>query len=95
MFKGEYKRYNTDGSPNVYSPGDRITYQGRIYLYQSASVSSPSEDPSSWIFTGETVPFNSSTAPIDPVPGQLWQNKDTAITYIYYYDGSSYQWVET
>lgn len=95
MFQGEYKRINSDGSYNVYSPGDKVSYQGRIYLYTKASVLTPSEDSDAWEFTGETVPYKSSIPPIKPVEGQIWIDSDKAVTYIYFYDGNSYQWVST
>ena len=95
MFKGEYKKLKTNGSVNVYSPNDIVSYQGKLYLYNKASVNSPSEDPAAWIFTGDVIPFSSTVAPLNPVVGQMWINTNTAITYIYMYDGNSYQWVAT
>jgi hypothetical protein len=95
MFKGEYKRIKTNGSLNVYSPGDSVSYQGKIYLFNKTSEYSPSEDPEAWIFTGETLPFSSTVPPLNPIPNQMWLNTNTATTYIYMYDGSSYQWVST
>lgn len=95
MFKGEYKKIKTDGSLNVYSSSDTVSYQGRIYLFNKSSTNSPSEDPTSWIFTGETIPYSSTVAPMNPVVGQLWLNTSTGTTYIYMYDGTSYQWIST
>ena len=95
MFQGEYKRINSHGSNNVYSPGDRVSYQGKIYLYIKASVYAPSEDLDAWQFTGETIPFRSSVPPINAVEGQLWVDSNTGTTYVYFYDGNTYQWVAT
>jgi hypothetical protein len=32
---------------------------------------------------------------MNPVVGQLWLNTSTGTTYIYMYDGTSYQWIST
>jgi archaellum component FlaG (FlaF/FlaG flagellin family) len=37
----------------------------------------------------------STAAPINPTPGDLWFNSDTAALLIYINDGTSSQWVET
>jgi len=35
----------------------------------------------------------SPTAPSNPKAGDIWYNSDDGCTYVYYYDGDSYQWV--
>lgn len=41
------------------------------------------------------LPTIGEIAPIDPDVGALWWNSTSGIMYIYYYDGDSYQWVDT
>ena len=37
----------------------------------------------------------SEDAPDNPSPGDLWFNTEEGRLFIYYYDGNSYQWVDT
>ena len=37
----------------------------------------------------------STTAPSNPSEGDLWFDSEELKTYVYYYDGSTYQWVQT
>lgn len=44
--------------------------------------------------TGGVAYTYSSSAPISPNAGDIWMNLTSGIEYTYFYDGSSYQWVE-
>ena len=49
----------------------------------------------SWVNEANPGQFTaSSSAPADPQPGQRWVDLDTGICYTYFYDGTSFQWVE-
>ena len=41
----------------------------------------------------QQVAVISPTAPTSPKAGDIWYNSDDGCTYVYYYDGDSYQWV--
>ena len=45
-----------------------------------------------WSSVGST--YISSTPPLNPSEGDLWWDTDVAQLFIYYFDGSSFQWVQ-
>lgn len=70
------------------SPSDGDTYQNYIY---DATIGA-------WHINNqqENARFTvSSTAPANPVTGDAWFDNTEGITYIYYHDGDTGQWVET
>lgn len=46
----------------------------------------------SWANAGAKI---SSTPPVSPNVGDLWWDSDIGVLFVYYYDGVSYQWVES
>lgn len=71
---------------------------GTAYIYYNDG------DSSQWVeLSPKAVGYTGSegakvilteTPPASPVPGNLWWNSNTGITFIYYDDGTSSQWVE-
>lgn len=92
MYRGEYKKFSSDGTLNVYSAGDYALYQGKLWKAQSNTNSAPWEVNNPWEFTGTTETYISDSTPINPVKGQFWVTNGRM--YVYYYDGNSYSWVE-
>lgn len=67
------------------SPTDGQVYNNYVW---SASKGAWQANP----VTSE-VAVISPTAPSNPKAGDIWYNSDDGCTYVYYYDGDSYQWV--
>lgn len=71
------------------SPADGQVFNapnGATYVF-NASISA-------WIASGQAQPvFIGLTPPTSPFLGQLWFKNDDGVTYIYYNDGNSSQWV--
>lgn len=94
MFKGQYKFATSTGFPVTYSKSDVVVYQGKIYQALNATQKNPLESPENWSFVRVTEPIIGSQPPILPKENQIWVS-DTGNEYIYYFDGNSYQWIET
>lgn len=94
MFKGEFKFVNAAGKPYVYSIGDVVFYQGKLWECLKPTEASPLQDPTAWKFTGSTRNTITDNPPIDPHIGQTWTSTN-GISYVWYEDGDGYQWVET
>jgi hypothetical protein len=92
MFKGQFKFKNASGISNTYSPGDVVIYQGKIYQSTKLNQNSPLQEPNSWKYVDTTEPFQGTYPPVNPKENQIWISND-AISYIYFYDGNSYQWI--
>jgi hypothetical protein len=94
MFKGQYKFIGPTGFPITYAKNDVVVYQGKLYQASNSTQKNPLEAPDNWTFIKATEPIASSLPPVLPKENQLWVS-DSGIVYIYYYDGNSYQWIQT
>lgn len=59
---------------------------GKLYFKNSSNVIKRFSD---------TTVITSASAPQYPLAGDLWWDTDTGTLFVYYYDGLTYQWVET
>ena len=66
------------------------TYDGDMYIKKSVSGS----ESIVHINRGSVFLVQSSSTPSNPQEGDMWRDTADLKTYIYYYDGSSFQWVE-
>jgi hypothetical protein len=93
MFRGNYKPVDSLGAPLLYSKGDDILYQGKIYSCTSTTTLSPTQSPESWNVTGVSNVFTSDQPPIKPIENQTWVST-SGRQYVYYKDDNGYQWIE-
>ena len=94
MFRGKFKFKNSVGNPFIYSTGDIVVYQGKIYKSIETTEKSPMQSPKKWVYLNSSEPYRGSVPPINPKENQIWISDD-GVTYIYFYDGNSYQWIST
>lgn len=94
MFKGQYKFATSTGFPVTYAKSDVVVYQGKVYQALNSTQKNPLQSPESWNFIRVTEPVMGSQPPILPKENQIWVS-DAGNQYIYYFDGNSYQWIET
>ena len=92
MYRGTFKPQNALGVEAIYTPNDIVTYQGKLYRCNRVNKKSPLQDPSSWTYLNSTEPYKGSNPPVNPKENQIWIS-DSGISYIYFYDGNSYQWI--
>lgn len=92
MFRGEYKKLNSNGVRVKYITKDTVIYQGNIYECTSPTSDSPIQKKNKWNYTGSYVLFSSDSPPINPKIGQQWEKN--GIIYTYYYDGNNYSWIQ-
>ena len=92
MFKGQFKSINATGFPVTYGKNDKVLYQGKLYQAIESTQSSPLSAPQSWSYVSLSNPYHGSVPPIDPKENQIWIS-DSGISYIYYFDGNTYQWI--
>jgi len=74
-----------------YGAGDHVLYSGLLYR-ATAPVSPGAFNPNQWLQVGGAVVL-ADTPPSSPNPGTLWWDSVSGNLYVYYYDGTSYQWV--
>ncbi len=64
---------------------------GNRYIYDSATTK--------WKYAANNTPtgsvFVANTLPLGPLAGDLWWNTNLGKMFLYYYDGTTTQWVET
>jgi hypothetical protein len=94
MFRGEYKLKNVNGKPITYTRGDVVSYQGKVYECKIQTEKSPLQASKKWYFVGLTENTVSEQPPINPAEGQIWTSTN-GISYVWFNDGNSFQWVET
>ena len=70
MFRGNYKSKNDVGQPILYSRGDVVINQGKVYECLDSTVESPTQSPSKWKVTGVDHPITGSNPPIKPIENQ-------------------------
>lgn len=92
MFKGQFKFNNSSGVPYTYSNGDIVVHQGKLYKNNRTTNYSPLQSPNDWTFLNTTQIYKGSNAPVNAKENQVWIS-DNGISYIYFYDGNSYQWI--
>jgi hypothetical protein len=66
------------------------TYDGDMYIKKSVGGT----ESIVHINRGSVFLVQSATAPSPAQEGDMWRDTADLKTYIYYYDGSSFQWVE-
>jgi len=94
MFRGKYKSKNVFGDNILYSRGDVILDQGKVYECVETTSGSPIQFPKKWKITAISNPFQGPTPPINPIENQIWIS-DSGVQYIYFKDPNGYQWIET
>lgn len=89
------------------SPSTKLSVNGTTYLYGNVTINSGLLANGGLGTSGQTLASNGSSvfwknivksgavAPTSPSADDLWWDTDNATLFIYYYDGSSSQWVET
>lgn len=93
MFRGIYKTKNSNGLNVNYAIGDSVLEQGGLYECIKPTSNGPIQAKNSWKFVGLTESFKSDTAPINPIPNQIWI-ATTGKQYIWYGDQDGFQWVQ-
>ena len=93
MFRGQYTPQNSSGTPFVYSKGDDVLFQGKIYSCSYTTSLSPIQEPKSWKITGLSENYSGSNPPLNPIENQIWIS-DSGKEYVYYKDSDGYQWIE-
>lgn len=78
---------NFPTSPNVGEAFYKTGGGEGLYLYTSALA---------WTFiaASEHTYLSQPNVPSSPIEGDRWVDTENNILYTYYYDGTSYQWVE-
>lgn len=67
-----------------------------LNIVTTGGLISTTDATTSTLTLNQTKPISSgSSAPSSPSANDLWWDSDTGTLYIYYYDGVSYQWVQT
>lgn len=94
MFKGQYKSKSENGQPVLYSKGDVVIEQGKVYECLETTIESPLQSSIKWKITGLDHPITKSSPPIKPIENQTWLSTDGK-QYIYYKDLNGSQWIET
>ena len=94
MFRGKFKFSVANGNKCIYSNGDVVLYQGKVYKSKATTNKSPLQSPKEWEYITLSEPFRGTNPPVNPKENQLWVSDD-GVTYIYFYDGNSYQWIST
>ena len=93
MFRGQFKYRSATGTDITYSKEDVILYQGKVYKSLKTTQQSPVQSPQDWTYLNLSEPYKGSNPPINPKENQLWIS-DSAVVYIYFYDGSGFQWIQ-
>jgi hypothetical protein len=94
MFRGNYKPKDASGNPILYSRGDVVLDQGKVFQCTQTTSGSPILFPERWKVTAVSNPFHGPNPPISPIENQIWVS-DSGVQYIYFKDPNGYQWVET
>ena len=94
MFKGQFKFKSATGIPFTYTNGDVVVYEGKVYKANNTTQNSPLQAAKDWQYLNLSEPYRGTYPPVNPKENQVWISDD-GISYIYFYDGNSYQWIST
>ena len=93
-YRGDFRSTLSDGGRSVYSEGDLVLFEGKAFIANTVIRGLSPDLSADWIPLGsERISFR-STAPPDPQVGDSWFNSVTGITYHYFDDSDTKQWVE-
>ena len=93
-FRGEFNASHPTGEPRSYSVGEKVLYEGKLFVALSnIQVESP-DNNSSWVCLGSTRVSYRNTRPQDPEVGDMWVNYANGRTYTFIDDGENKQFVE-
>lgn len=93
MYRGLYKQKSPNGTPITYMIGDKILYQGKVYVALNQTQKNPIQSPKDWKFTNITETYQGTTPPLKPVATQSWVSDDV-VGYVYFQDENGGQWVQ-
>ena len=94
MFRGQFKFKTASGKPLTYNNGDVVVYDGKVYQSNTITQMSPLQSSKDWTYVSLTEPYRGTNPPVDPKENQIWV-ADNGVTYIYFNDGNSSQWIST
>ena len=86
MFRGNFKFNSANGNKLMYSNGDVVLHQGKLYKSRATTQNSPLQAPKDWEFIALSEPFRGTNPPANPKENQIWISDD-GVSYVYFYDG--------
>ena len=93
-FRGEFNPSHVTGEPRTYRTGDKILYEGKLFVALSTIQGESPDNNSSWVGLGSTRVSYRDTQPPDPKVGDMWVNSSTGKFYTFIDDGETKQFVE-
>ena len=93
-FRGEFNASHPTGEPRSYSVGEKVLYEGKLFVALSNIQGESPDNNSSWVGLGSTRVSYRNTRPQDPEVGDMWVNYANGRTYTFIDDGENKQFVE-
>ena len=93
-FRGEFSSTTSSGRPNTYNLGSLVLYEGKIFVASNTIFGLSPDQTDLWSAWGGSRLSYRSTAPTEPLTGDMWFNTNTGTLYTYLDDGETKQFVE-
>ena len=93
-FRGEFNPSHTTGEPRTYRTGDRVLFEGKMFVAVDTIHGESPDNNSNWVGLGSTRVSYRNTQPQDPEVGDMWVNYANGRTYTFIDDGENKQFVE-
>ena len=93
-FRGEFNPLHTTGESRTYRSGDKVIFEGKMFIAVDTIIGETPDSNSSWIGLGSTRVSYRDIQPPDPEVGDMWVNSSTGKFYTFIDDGETKQFVE-
>lgn len=93
-FRGEFNPLHSTGEPRTYRTGDKVIFEGKMFVAVETIHGETPDSNSNWIGLGSTRVSYRNTRPQDPEVGDMWVNYGNGRTYTFIDDGETKQFVE-
>jgi len=90
-----YRTHTIEGNVITYVKDDVVKYKGKMYVATETIQGYNPEQSKLWKKLSDSLKYTSGTeSHIDPQTGDVWFDTSSGISYTYFDDGNTVQWVE-
>jgi hypothetical protein len=93
-FLGDFSPTYDTGETRVYSAGEMVLYEGKVFTALSTIYGESPDTNSEWFAYGGSRVSYRGTKPPSPQVGDFWLNSSTGKFYVFIDDGETKQFVE-